>query len=79
MAGGLFANVNVPSGVQYAASLLASISSMSRNRSMEALVTYTRQDGSTCGPLPVTSTMRMRGGGIQDYRIFMDLTPLFAG
>jgi ketosteroid isomerase-like protein len=46
--------------------------------SVEAYVTYTRQDGSKTDPLPATSTLRMKGGAIQDYRIFIDLSPLFA-
>lgn len=47
-------------------------------RSVEADVTYTRRDGSTTPPIPATSTLRMRGDLIQDYRIFVDLSPLFA-
>ena len=46
---------------------------------VEAAVTYTRADGSQTPPLPVTSTMRLAGDRIQDYRIFMDVSPLFAG
>ncbi|HEV7864199.1 MAG TPA: nuclear transport factor 2 family protein [Acidimicrobiia bacterium] len=46
--------------------------------SVEAEVTYTRQDGSRTEPLPVTSTLRLDGDQIKDYRIFMDLAPLFA-
>jgi ketosteroid isomerase-like protein len=46
--------------------------------SVEALVTYTRQDGSRTAPLPVTSTIRVDGDQIKDYRIFMDVAPLFA-
>ena len=45
---------------------------------VEAEVTYTRADGSQTQPLPVTSTMRLAGDRIQDYRIFMDVSPLFA-
>jgi ketosteroid isomerase-like protein len=45
---------------------------------VEAEVTYTRQDGSQTPPLPVTSTLRSVDGRIQDYRIFMDPSPLFA-
>jgi SnoaL-like domain len=47
-------------------------------RSVEAEVTYTRKDGSVTPPIPATSTLRMRGDLIQDYRIFADLAPLFA-
>jgi ketosteroid isomerase-like protein len=46
--------------------------------SVESGVTYTRHDGSTVGPLPVTTTIRRRGDQIQDYRIFMDVSPVFA-
>src|SRR5882672_9877756 len=46
--------------------------------SVEAKVTYTRQDGSRTAPLPVTSTLRVDGDQIKDYRIFLDLAPLFA-
>jgi ketosteroid isomerase-like protein len=44
---------------------------------VEAEVTYTRSDGSQTPPLPVTSTLRSVDGRIQDYRIFMDPSPLF--
>jgi ketosteroid isomerase-like protein len=47
-------------------------------KSVEAEAVYTRKDGSRTMPLPVTSTLRMRAGLIQDYRIFMDISPLFA-
>ncbi len=47
-------------------------------KSIEAVVTYTRKDGTVTRPLPVTSTLRMRGDLIKDYRIFMDVSPLFA-
>jgi ketosteroid isomerase-like protein len=46
--------------------------------SVEGEVTYTRQDGRVVGPLPVTSTIRRCGEEIQDYRIFMDVSPLYA-
>jgi ketosteroid isomerase-like protein len=46
--------------------------------SIEAEVTYTRLDGTRTAPLPATSTVRRAGDRIQDYRIFMDLAPLFA-
>ncbi|MGQ0844103.1 MAG: nuclear transport factor 2 family protein [Sporichthyaceae bacterium] len=46
--------------------------------SVESTVTYTRTDGSHTEPLPVTTTMRRTGDLIADYRIFMDIAPLFA-
>ena len=46
-------------------------------KSIEANVTYTRKDGTRTPPLPVTSTLRLTGDLIKDYRIFMDLAPLF--
>jgi ketosteroid isomerase-like protein len=45
---------------------------------VEATVTYTRQDGSQV-PVPVVTIYRERGAEINDYRIFIDLAPLFAG
>jgi ketosteroid isomerase-like protein len=45
---------------------------------VETAVTYTRTDGSRTPTLPATSTLRMQGELIQDYRIFVDLAPLFA-
>lgn len=47
--------------------------------SIETSVTYTRADGSQTPTLPATSTLRIQGDRIQDYRIFVDATPLFAG
>src|SRR5262245_43012943 len=47
-------------------------------RSIEAGVTYTRKDGTRVGPIPVTTTIRFRDARIRDYRIFMDIAPLFA-
>jgi ketosteroid isomerase-like protein len=46
-------------------------------RSVEAEVTYTRKDGSLTQALPATSTLRMEGDRIKDYRIFADISPLF--
>jgi ketosteroid isomerase-like protein len=46
--------------------------------SVETAVTYTRADGSQTPTLPATSTLRLEGELIQDYRIFVDVTPLFA-
>ena len=46
--------------------------------SVEANVTYTRKDGTQTAPLPVTSTIRIQTDKIKEYRIFMDISPLFA-
>ena len=46
-------------------------------KSVEAEVTYTRHNGTRSQPLPVTSTLRMEDDQIKDYRIFMDVGPLF--
>jgi|SRR5215207_10136809 len=43
----------------------------------EAEVTYTRKDGSTV-TVPVTTIYHEDGGLIDDYRIYIDLAPLFA-
>ena len=43
----------------------------------ESTVTYTRKDGSTIS-LPVVTIYRGAGDLIEDYRIFMDVAPLFA-
>ena len=43
----------------------------------EANVVYTRKDGSQVG-IPATSILRKRGDLVDDVRIYMDLTPLFA-
>lgn len=43
---------------------------------VEAKVTYTRPDGSRV-TVPVVTIYRERGGEIADYRIFIDLAPLF--
>jgi ketosteroid isomerase-like protein len=45
---------------------------------VEASVTYTRKDHSVV-TVPVATIYRARGELIEDYRIFIDLTPLFAG
>jgi limonene-1,2-epoxide hydrolase len=45
---------------------------------VEARVTYTRGDGSQVS-VPVTTIYRERAGEIDDYRIYIDLAPLFAG
>jgi ketosteroid isomerase-like protein len=44
---------------------------------VEADVTYTRKDGGTV-TVPVVTIYRERDGDIADYRIFVDLAPLFA-
>jgi ketosteroid isomerase-like protein len=43
---------------------------------VEADVTYTRKDGGTV-TVPVVTIYRERDGEIADYRIFIDLAPLF--
>jgi ketosteroid isomerase-like protein len=45
--------------------------------SVEAEATYTRKDGSEV-KLPVTSTLRMKGDLVQDWRVFMDISPVYA-
>ena len=45
---------------------------------VEAKVTYTRQDDSQV-TVPVVTIYRERDGEIADYRIYIDLAPLFAG
>ena len=45
---------------------------------VESTVTYTRKDASTI-TLPVVTIYRGEGDLIDDYRIFMDVAPLFAG
>jgi limonene-1,2-epoxide hydrolase len=44
---------------------------------VEANVTYTRHDGSTT-TVPVVTIYREDGDAIADYRIFIDVAPLFA-
>ena len=44
---------------------------------VEADVTYTRLDGSTV-TVPVVTIYRSRGGLIDDYRVFIDLAPVFS-
>jgi hypothetical protein len=45
---------------------------------VESIVTYTRKDGSTVS-LPVVTIYRGETELIADYRIFMDVAPLFNG
>jgi uncharacterized protein (TIGR02246 family) len=47
-------------------------------KSVESAVTYTRKDATVTDAIPATSTLRMRGDLIRDYRIFADISPLFA-
>jgi hypothetical protein len=47
--------------------------------SVETNVTYVRKDGTETQALPATTTLRMEGDRIKDLRIFMDVSPLFAG
>lgn len=44
---------------------------------VESTVTYTRRDATTIA-LPVVTIYRGQGELIDDYRIFMDVAPLFA-
>jgi ketosteroid isomerase-like protein len=46
--------------------------------SVEAEVIYTRKDGTLTPAIPATSTLRMEGNRIRDYRAFVDISPLFA-
>ena len=45
--------------------------------SVESEVTYTGLDGVRLTPLPATSTLRITHGLIEDFRVFMDPSPLF--
>lgn len=47
-------------------------------KSVESAVTYTPKDATVTDAIPATSTLRMRGDLIRDYRIFADISPLFA-
>jgi hypothetical protein len=44
---------------------------------VEALIDYTRHDGKVV-TLPCTSILRKRGDLVQDLRIYMDVSPVFA-
>ena len=46
--------------------------------SVETTVTYRRKDATVTDALPVTSTLRMRGDLIADFRVFADISPVFA-
>lgn len=45
--------------------------------SVESEVIYTRKDGTRTETLPATTTIRLQADKIKDYRIFMDISPLF--
>ena len=44
---------------------------------VEALIDYTRHDGKVV-TLPCTTILRKRGDLVQDLRIYMDISPVFA-
>jgi len=44
----------------------------------EVTVHYRRRDGSKLA-LPCTNIFRLQGGLVRDYRIYMDVNPVFAG
>ncbi len=44
---------------------------------VEALIDYTRHDGKVV-TLPCTSILRKKGDLVQDLRIYMDISPVFA-
>jgi uncharacterized protein (TIGR02246 family) len=46
--------------------------------SVETTVTYRRKDTTVTDGIPVTSTLRMRGDLIADFRVFADISPVFA-
>jgi hypothetical protein len=46
--------------------------------SVETTVTYRRKDATVTDPIPANSTLRMRGDRIADFRVFADISPLFA-
>lgn len=46
--------------------------------SVETTVTYRRKDASLTDAIPVNSTLRMRGDLIADFRVFADISPVFA-
>ncbi len=45
--------------------------------SVEAEVAYTRKDGSEV-KLPVMSVLRMKGDLVEDWRVFVDISPVYA-
>ena len=46
--------------------------------SVETTVTYRRKDATVTDAIPVTSTLRMQGDLIADFRVFADISPVFA-
>ena len=46
--------------------------------SVETMVTYRRKDATVTDAIPVTSTLRMRGDLIADFRVFADISPVYA-
>jgi len=46
--------------------------------SVETTVRYRRKDSTVTDAIPVTSTLRMRGDLIADFRVFADISPVFA-
>ena len=46
--------------------------------SVETTVTYLRKDATVTDAIPATSTLRMRGDLIADFRVFADISPVFA-
>jgi hypothetical protein len=46
--------------------------------SVETTVMYLRKDATVTDAIPVTSTLRMRGDLIADFRVFADISPVFA-
>src|SRR5262245_57073543 len=46
--------------------------------SVETTVTYRRRDATVTDAIPVTSTLRMRGDLLADFRVFADISPVFA-
>ena len=46
--------------------------------SVETTVTYRRKDTTVTDAIPVTSTLRMRANLIADFRVFADISPVFA-
>lgn len=43
----------------------------------EMTVHFARRDGSQVS-MPCTTTFRLRGGRVHDYRIYMEIAPVFA-
>ncbi|MFD1523499.1 nuclear transport factor 2 family protein [Pseudonocardia yunnanensis] len=45
---------------------------------VESEVTYTRLDGARLAPLPAMTTLRLKRGLVKEFRVFVDLSPVFA-